>query len=114
MKNNGLNRIYLHDVLEKINKQDIRTVLKWCEENDVTVFSDTSGKFIIQSEFDLAYNKPIRKVYQKKFGDKWLEVYNLAKENKLHILESSDDSPKSNKSYKPKSREAQDFLKKCA
>ena len=114
MKNNGFDRIYLQDILLKIKKKDIRTALKWCDDNDVTVFSDTSGKFIIQSEFDLAYNKPIRKMYQKKFGDQWLEVYDLSKRNKLHKRESSKDSPKSNKSYKPVSREAQDFLKKCA
>ena len=114
MNNNGFDRIYLHDVLVKINKKDIRSVLKWCEDNDVNVISDSSGKFIIQSEFNAAYNKPIREVYKKIYGDQWLEVYDLSKEDKLHLLESSDDSPKSIKSYKPISREAQDFLKKCA
>ena len=114
MKNNGLDRIYLHDVLLKINKKDIRTAVRWCEENDVNVFSDTSGKFIIRSEFELAYNRPIIEVYKKKYGDQWLKVFNLSKENNLHILESSDNSSKSTNSYKPISREAQDFLKKCA
>ena len=114
MKNNGLDRIYLHDVLSKINKKDIRTAVRWCEENDVNVFSDTSGKFIIRSEFELAYNRPIIEVYKKKYGDQWLKVFNLSKENNLHILESSDNSSKSTNSYKPISREAQDFLKKCA
>lgn len=114
MKNNGLDRIYLHDVLSKINKKDIRTAVRWCEENDVNVFSDTSGKFIIRSEFELAYNRPIIEVYKKKYGDQWLKVFNLSKENNLQILESSDNSSKSTNSYKPISREAQDFLKKCA
>ncbi len=114
MKNSGLDRIYLHDVLSKINKKDIRTAIKWCEENDVNVFSDTSGKFIIRSEFELAYNRPIIELYKKKYGNEWLKVYSLCKENNLHILESSDNSSKSTNSYKPISREAQDFLKKCA
>ena len=114
MKNNGLDRIYLHDVLLKINKKDIRTAVRWCEENDVNVFSDTSGKFIIRSEFELAYNRPIIELYKNKYGAEWLKVYNLSKENNLHILESSDNSSKSTNSYKPISREAQDFLKKCA
>ena len=56
MNNNGFDRIYLHDVLVKINKKDIRSVLKWCEDNDVNVISDSSGKFIIQSEFNAAYH----------------------------------------------------------
>ena len=114
MKNNGLDRIYLHDVLLKINKKDIRTAVRWCEENDVNVFSDTSGKFIIRSEFELAYNRPIIEVYKKKYGAEWLKVYSLCKENNLHFLESSDNSSKSANSYKPISREAQDFLKNCA
>ena len=114
MENNGLDRIYLQDVLLKINKTDIRTAIKWCEDNYVNVFTDKSGKFIIQSEFDLAYNRPIIELYKKRYGDQWLEVYTLSKENNLHLLESSDNSSKSNNSYKPISREAQDFLRKCA
>jgi len=114
LDNKGLDRIYLHDVLMKIDKKDIRTALKWCEDNYVNVFSDTSGKFIIQSEFDLAYNRPIIELYKKRYGDQWLKVYNLSKENNLHLLESSNDSSKSINSYKPLSREAQDFLKNCA
>ena len=113
MENNGLHRIYLHDVLLKINKKDIRTAIKWCEDNDVTVFSDKSGKFIIQSEFEFAYNRPIIERYKNRYGDRWLKVYNLSKENNLHVLESSENSSRSN-SYKPLSREAQDFLKNCA
>ena len=114
MENNGLDRIYLNDVLLKIDKTDIRTAIKWCEDNDVNVFSDKSGKFIIQSEFDFAYNRPIIELYKKRYGDQWLKVYNLSKENKLHLLETSDNSSRSNNSYKPLSREAQDFLKNCA
>ena len=114
MNNNGLDRIYLPDVLLKINKKDIRSALKWCEDNYVNIFSDKSGKFIIQSEFELAYNRPIIELYKKRYGDQWLQVYNLSKENNLHLLESSDDSYKSKNSYKPISLEAQDFLKKCA
>ena len=114
MKNNGLDRIYLHDVLLKINKKDIRTAVRWCEENDVNVFSDISGKFIIRSEFELAYNRPIIELYKNRYGDQWLKVYNLSRENNLHLLESSDNSSKSTNNYKPISREAQDFLKNCA
>jgi len=114
LENNGLDRIYLNDVLLKIDKTDIRTAIKWCEDNDVNVFSDKSGKFIIQSEFDFAYNRPIIELYKKRYGDQWLKVYNLSKENKLHLLETSDNSSRSNNSYKPLSREAQDFLKNCA
>ena len=114
MENNGLHRIYLHDVLLKINKKDIRSAIKWCEDNYVNIFSDKSGKFIIQSEFDLAYNRPIIELYKKRYGDQWLKVYTLSKENNLHLLDSSDNSSSSTNSYKPLSREAQDFLKKCA
>jgi hypothetical protein len=114
LNNNGLDRIYLHDVLLKINKMDIRTALKWCEDNDVNVFSDTSGKFVIQAEFELAYNRPIVELYKKRYGEQWRNVYTLSKENNLHLLESSDNSSRSSNNYKPISREAQNFLNNCA
>jgi len=75
--NNGFDRIYLHDVLRKINKKDIRTAIKWCDDNHVFVYSDKSGKFIIQSEFDLACNRPIIESYKNRFGYQCLKIYNL-------------------------------------
>lgn len=114
MNDTGLNRIYLQDLLGKINKKDIRTAKKWCDDNDVNVFTDKSGKFVIRSEFDLAYNRPIIEMFKKRYGNNWLKVYDLAKENNLHLLEPSNNAPESNLNYKPTSREAQDFLKNCA
>jgi hypothetical protein len=114
LENNGLDRIYLPDVLFMINKKDHRTAIRWCEENDVNVFSDVSGKFVIRSEFEFAYNRPIIELYKNRYGDQWLEVYNLSKENNLHLLESSDNSAKSRITYQPTSQEAQNFLKNCA
>ncbi|BBE18624.1 hypothetical protein AQPE_2787 [Aquipluma nitroreducens] len=49
-----------------------------------------------------------------RYGDDWLKVYTLCKENNLHLLESSDSSAKSKITYQPTSQEAQNFLKNCA
>lgn len=114
LENNGFNRIYLQDVLLKINKKDIRSVIKWCEDNDVNVFSDSSGRFIIVSEFEFAYDRPIIDLYKKRFGGSWLNVYSLAKENNLHLLDVQDSMSRSVGHYEPVSREAHAFLKKCA
>ncbi|BBE18627.1 hypothetical protein AQPE_2790 [Aquipluma nitroreducens] len=77
MENNGLDRIYLHDLLPKINKKDIRSAVRWCEENDVNVFLDISGKFIIRSEFEFAYNRPIIERYKIRYGGKNGEIDHL-------------------------------------
>lgn len=114
LEENGLTRIYINELLNKINKKDIRSVITWCHKNVVEIYSDSSGKFVIQSEFELAYNHPIIDRYKKKYGDQWIEIYNLAKENNLHLFERNENPSKLSNSYKPLSRKAQDFLKKCA
>jgi predicted transcriptional regulator len=114
LEENGLTRIYTNDMLNKINKKDIRSVISWCKKNAVEIYSDSSGKFVTQAEFELAYNRPIIDRYKKKYGDQWVEIYNLAKENNLHLFERNENPSKFCDAYKPLSRKAQDFIKKCA
>lgn len=93
-----------------INKKDCRSGKTWCEKNNVTIYKDSSGSFIIESEFNYAYNLPIIKEYQMKYGDDWEEVYELCKENKLHLFSGNNSTKSSGKRYKSKSYINQTFI----
>jgi hypothetical protein len=108
---NGLSRIYINDLLSLINKKDIRSVNSWCEKNNVDIYRDSSGKFVIEAEFNYAYNQPIIIKYKKKYGKNWERMYELCIENKLYLADEPDERIMHFR-YQPKSKAAIDFLKK--
>ena len=112
MESNGLSRIYFNEILKRINKKDKRSVSSWCRKNKVEIYQDCSGKFVIESEFNLAYNQPIIKRYKVKYGENWLQMYELCQENKLHLADSKNERISSSTRYKPKSKASIDFLNK--
>ncbi len=99
-------------MMKRINKKDIRSVSSWCYKNTVEIYQDSSGKFVIEAEFDLAYNQPIIKRYKSKYGENWLKMYELCQENKLHMVDLNHKGIPPSKRYKPKSKASSDFLKR--
>lgn len=108
---NGLSRIYIKDILSLINKKDVRSVNSWCKKNNVEIFQDSSGKFVIEAEFSNAYNQPIIFRYKEKYGDNWVHMYELCMENKLYLADEHDQQIRYSGRYQPKSKAAKDFLK---
>lgn len=111
MEINGLTRIYIQEILKRINKQDKRSVITWCRKNHVEIYKDSSGTFVTEAEFNLAYNQPIIKRYKTKYGENWLQMYELTLENKLHLADSDNERVSVSKRYIPKSNESINFLK---
>lgn len=112
LEENGLSRIYLKDILKRINKKDLRSVNTWCKKNKVEIFQDHSGRFVIEAEFKQAYNRPIIARYKQKYGENWVQVYELAKENKLYLADENNERISTSRRYTPKSKASSNFLKK--
>ena len=106
----GTERIYLKNILPMIDKKDIRSATKWCIKNDVEIFRDsTSGSaYAIAAEVNFALDKPIIQRYQKKYGDNWVKMYELAREDQL--FKTISKSVNRNKNYKAKSTISNKFL----
>jgi hypothetical protein len=108
---NGLRHIYMNELILMINRKDIRSGITWCNTNDIEIYKDSSGKFVVESEFNLAYDLPVIKRYKEKYKDNWEEMYELAKSDTLY-KSISITSNISNKRYKPKGKGGTDLLKK--
>ena len=105
-----IKRIYLNEVAELINRVDSRPVQTWCKKYNVQIYDDSTGKFVYQNDFDLAYDLPLIKQLKEKHGDKWEDVYDLYKNDNLHKLIELDVKFKSiGTSYSPKSQQASNF-----
>jgi len=101
----------MNELISKINKKDIRSGITWCSTNDVDIYKDRTGKYVLESEFNLAYDLPTIKRYQEKYRDNWEEMYELAKSDTLY-KSISKTSTISHKRYKTKGKGSSDFLKK--
>lgn len=86
-------------------------MVNWCKKNKVEIYKDSSGKFVIEAEFNFAYNKPIIMRYKEKYGDYWLKMYELSQENKLHLADMNHGNISISKRYNPKSQASENFLK---
>lgn len=86
--NSRVKRLYLTDIVKHnlLNRTDIRTIRKWCKEYAVTILKDISGEYLIQQEFDLAYNAPVIANLKKKHGKEWQTVYPYYINNDLYKL----------------------------
>lgn len=105
-----MSRIYFKEILKRIGKKDIRSVNSWCVKNKVEIYKDCSGKFVIDAEFELAFNRPIINRYKQKYGENWVQIYELAKENKLYLASENNERISTERRYKPKSKASSNFL----
>lgn len=96
--------------MTQINKKDIRSVATWCRKNNVEIFQDSSGKFVIEAEFDHALNRPIITRYKQKYGENWVQVYELAIENKLYLADENNEKISTSTRYKGKCVESEKFF----
>ena len=103
-----LNRIYLSNLSSLINRRDKRSIRKWCEKSQLKVYKDCSGEFVLETEFEFIYNKPLIDNLKKKYGNNWLEYFNTYTKGELHLLINANEK-KVAPNYKPKGNISQKF-----
>lgn len=107
------------EILPMINKVDLRSAVSWCEMNELEIFKDSSGKYVIEGEFNFAYNRKVIERYKSKYGNNWEMMLDLCSDNKLHtstIVDSGNQIGGSSIScknrYKPQGNVSKNFSKK--
>lgn len=93
-----------------INRKDIRSSVVWCNKNNVDVYHDSSGKYVIESEFQNAYYKPVIENYKKKYGKDWIKFFDRAEKGNLHLSLAEERQILSKSRYQPKSKWSQEIL----
>ncbi len=108
--NNGYNgssrvsRLYLTKIIKNgmLNKKDLRTVRKWLAENNVPIIKDTTGEFVIEQDFNLAYDAPIIKKLMGQYGNDWKTYYPYYTHNEAYKVIEIKKSPEPTARYQPK------------
>ena len=95
--------MYPYELLKPLNRKDLRSVVKWCKKNGVTIHKDSTGEFVIKCEFDLAYDKPLILDLQAKHGKEWQVMYEAYISNELHkFLDTESKTRETKPRYIPK------------
>lgn len=97
--------MYLDKMSKLINKKDIRTAKKWCKENHLKLYKDSSGEFAYQNDFDLAFDMPLINELKLTHGDNWEDYYHAYNKNELHkMLDLSKSRKEEKRGYVPKGK----------
>lgn len=104
--------IDLHEVKVVLNYRDIRSVLKWCRENEVFVLSQGNTQVVNLIEFILAFYKPYLE-HLKRTKENWKTLFwDYVCANVNGILTDKREQLEIANQYKPKTNVEQSFLQK--
>jgi hypothetical protein len=100
-----LNRKYLLDLACLINRKDKRTIKNWCIKSHLPIYRNSSGEFVNEDEFELAYNLPLIMKLKAKYGENWVEYYESYKNGDLYkILNLNTNTIIEKTGYVPKGK----------
>lgn len=102
----------LHAIKSVLNYRDLRSVLKWCRENEVFVIAQGKTQVVNLIEFILAFYKPYLD-HLKRTKENWEVLFwNYVCANMSEILEEKREQQEIVNQYKPKTNVERSFLKK--
>jgi hypothetical protein len=104
--------IDLHVIKSVLNYRDIRSVLKWCRENEVYVLSQGNVQVVNLIEFILAFYKPYLE-HLKRTKENWKTLFwDYVCANVNGMLTEKREQRETTNQYKPKTSVETSFLKK--
>lgn len=104
--------IDLYVIKSVLNYRDVRSALRWCNENEVFVISQGKTQVVNLIEFILAFYKPYLE-HLKRTKENWKTLFwNYVLANISGILDEKREQRETANQYKPKTNVEQSFLKK--
>ena len=76
-----LERIYTPEAKMLLSLKSNKALITWCEENDVTIYSERNRKFMCRVEFITALETPFILSLKRKYGRNWKEAYQAMETN---------------------------------
>lgn len=105
--------IELNELRVMLNYKDLRSVIGWCEKNNVFIISQGNRQIVNRSEFLLAYYSPFIKSLKVRHKN-WKEIFVRYISGDIKNLLEDDETPvkKTTRRYRPKTEIEKSFLKR--
>lgn len=95
-----------------LNYSDVRSVIRWCNENHVFIIKQGNRKFVNKNEFILSFYSPFIQHLKNKHKN-WKEVFiNFLKGELMELLNRMEDHQikKERKKYQARTNQEMSFL----
>ena len=105
-----IQRLYVKEMYDELQYKDRRSILKWCSNNQVGVFSDVGSNklYVIKEEFETAKMKQANNYLRKKYGSEKMEELPSSKNMIFEMNEEVNYD--SEKDYHPLGEHERNFL----
>lgn len=100
----------LKEIKRMLNYKDFRSVSKWCDKNDVFVYSQGNAQIVNKAEFLLAFHKPFI-IHLQRTKKNWQDLFEQYVNGNLGGLVEATEQ-KNSVRYKPKTQIEKSFLNK--
>ena len=108
-----MRRIGLSELFAYLGYTDIRTVRKWCNNNNVAIIRQGKSEFVYEANFRQVFDRPLINKLREQHGDNWQEVYQLYLDGNIPALTAINSRSKyQDKSYKPDNEIVSKYLSK--
>lgn len=108
-----IDRLYMSELITLIRKRDNRSGVAWCKNHNVDVYIDRGDQYVLELEFNEAYNLPAVNRFKEKYKENWEIEYELAQQGKKgQSPVAAAARVRSNGRYKPKGKDSEDFMKR--
>lgn len=110
-----ISRISIKRIGELIDRTDKRSIRNWCNLNHLDLYKDSSGEFVYQNDFDIAYDAPLILKLKEKYNNAWIDYYQAYnKDELLKMLNFGTDAKNVKSDYIPKGKFAASINRKSA
>jgi hypothetical protein len=81
-----MKKIYIEELRVILKYKDDRSIIKWCEDNDVLIIDQGASTFVFEAEFLETIERPFINKLKARFGEDWESVYKLYKDGNIPAL----------------------------
>ena len=82
-----MERLYLDKVKDKIKADSIDQIKDWCKNRNLKIYDDGFAAFVLDFEFELAYDFEYITMLIEEYDGDWFEYY-TNRESKTHVPKS--------------------------
>jgi hypothetical protein len=88
-----MNKITIDELKEKLNYDDLRSVRRWCKNNNVIIIKQGKSEIVSEVNFEEAFDRPMINKLKSQFGKDWESAYRIFKNGNVPALNMLHDVP---------------------
>ena len=93
---NGISYLDMKEVAERLKMKSVDAAARWCLSKNISIMILGNKRVVSEFEFRLSYDLPTIDMLKKKYGEEWLDYYEVYKNEdfqRYHELKQGGTNP---------------------